>query len=109
MRIITRQNMPIRMLKLLEEHQPELLFCEMRIDQCEHDGVEREVPCREPWVFPFVGHRQNAHRVEMAPVTIATVMAGGGRLPIWIVAVKPRVDVEQIALLGPQQTGECLT
>ena len=67
-----RRNLPVRMLELLEQHQPELVLREMRIDQSEDDGLEREIPGREPRILPFVRHRKDPHRVEMTPMPIAS-------------------------------------
>jgi len=44
----------------------------------------------------------------MSPTTIATLMAGGGRRQTRIVAIEPDVDVVEIALLRPEQSGEGL-
>src|SRR5205823_3908593 len=62
-----------------------------------------------PRVLPLVGHGEDAHRIEMAPTSIATVMTGFGRWPARIVAVQPHVDVVEIALLRPEESGEGLT
>ena len=67
-----RRNLPVRMLELLEQHQPQLVLREVGIDQSEDDGLEREIPGREPRILPFVRHRKDAHRVEMTPVPIAS-------------------------------------
>ena len=97
------------MLELLEKHQPELLFREVRVDERQHDGLKREVPRCEPWVLPLIGHREDAHRVEMPPSPIAAQMAVGGWRVTGVVAVEPDIDVVQVTLLRPQETGESLT
>src|SRR5262249_60369257 len=39
-------QLAVRMLKLLEQQHPEKLLGEIRIDERERDGVEREIPRR---------------------------------------------------------------
>ena len=101
-------DLPVRMLELLEEHQPELFLRVVRIDEREHDRVEREIPRREPRVLPLVGHGEDAHRVEVPPPMIAPVMPLLGRGTLRIVSVQPHIDIEQVALLAPQHPRERL-
>ncbi|NBW88663.1 MAG: hypothetical protein EBR51_01905, partial [Gammaproteobacteria bacterium] len=72
---LVSRNLSVRVLELLEQHEPQLFLGEIRIDDRDRDGVEREVPGREPRVLPFVRHRQHAHRIQMAPVLVADVEA----------------------------------
>ena len=58
------------MLELLEQEEPELLFGELRIDEGQGHSLEGQIPGGEPGIFPFVRHRQDAHRVEMLPAAI---------------------------------------
>src|SRR6516225_12496601 len=64
-------NLPAGMLELLEQHQKQLFFCELRVDQCERYGVKRQVPCGKPRVFPFVWHGQHAHGIEVPPMPVS--------------------------------------
>src|SRR6188508_2553852 len=41
------------------EHQLHLLFCEIGVNYRKRKCMERKIPGRIPWVFPFVGHRNN--------------------------------------------------
>ena len=68
--------------------------------------MEREIPRGEPWILPFVRHGHHAHRVDVPPVKIADGLTRRGRFPIWVITLEPQVDIEQIDLLGPQQSGK---
>src|SRR5262249_33981765 len=105
---LVRRDLSVRMLELLEKHQPELFLGVVRIDEREDDAVKSEVPRGEPRILPLVRHGGDAHRVEMPPAAIAADVALGGRGEGGIVAVEPDVDVEQIALLVPEHAGEGL-
>ncbi len=106
---LVRRDLPVRVLELLEQHEPELLLREIRVDQRNGDGVKGEVPGREPGVFPLVRHRQHAHRVQVPPVLVADLAARHRWRQPRVVAVEPLVDVEDVVLLGPHQPGEGLT
>ena len=90
-------------LELLEQQQPELVLGELRVDQRERHALEREVPRGEPRVLPLVGHRHHPHRVQVAPVAVADRAPRRRRRLRRVVAVEPARDVEEVALLAPQQ------
>ena len=100
---LVRGELAARVLELLEQQQPELVLGELRVDQRERHALEREVPRGEPRVLPLVGHRHHPHRVEVAPVAVADLRRDGGGGCAGIVAVEPARDVEQVALLAPQE------
>src|SRR5438067_10638694 len=96
------------MLELLEEHEPELLFGVVRVDEREDDAVKGEVPRREPRILPLVGHGDDAHGVEVAPPAVAAEVACRWWRNRGVVAVEPDVDDEEVALLVPEHAGEGL-
>ena len=55
----------------LAQHQHELGFGELRIDQRQRHTVERQIPRRVPRVLPLVGHRDHVGRVQVGPLAIA--------------------------------------
>ena len=102
------RDLAVRMLELLEQQQPQIVLRELRVDQRERDGMERQVPRGEPRILPFVGHRKDPHRVQVAPVSIADVARVSRRRRERIVAIEPNVHVEEVELLAPQHAGERL-
>ena len=96
-------QLAVGVLELLEEEEPELVLGECGVDQREGHALECQVPSRKPRIFPLVGHRHHAQRVEMPPVAVADRQAAGGGRGGWIVSVEPFVHVEDVALLRPQQ------
>ena len=91
------------MLKLLEQHQPELFFGELRVDKRQRDGMKRQVPCREPGILPFVWHREHPHGVQVTPVPVSDRRAGSGG-GSGVVALQPSGHIEKVNLLRPEQT-----
>ena len=79
-----------------------------RVDLRQRQAVEREIPRREPRVFPRVGHREDVRRVELAPVRVAARQPFGRGRWIGRVAVEPLADVEVVELLAPEQARERL-
>src|SRR5690242_13513 len=69
------RNLSIGVLELLEEHYPEILLRKFRIYQCQRRALEGQIPCCEPWILPLVGHRQNAHGIQVSPMMIADSLA----------------------------------
>ena len=105
---LVRGDLPVRMLELLEQHQPELLLGKVGVDDRDRHRVERQIPRRKPRIFPFIRHRQHAHRIEVPPVLVADLVTRVGRWRIGVVTLQPQVDVEDIVLLGPHHAGEGL-
>ena len=90
------------------QEERELLFCEIRIDQRERDGVERQVPGREPWIFPLVRHGEHVIVVYVNPVSIPALLALRRRRRHGGIAFQPFFDDVMVELLGPQQSRQRL-
>src|SRR5215203_2227135 len=95
-------------------HQPditqqhELLFREIRLDQRKGNAVEREIPGREPWIFPFVGHRHDISNLQVPPSAVAAVLAAFRRGWLKRIAIQPVPYLQMIELLAPQHSGKGL-
>src|SRR5579862_4408477 len=100
--------LPVGVYVPLAEHQRELLFCEIRVDQGERNAVKRQVPSRIPWVFPLVRHGDYVSVVQVSPLMIAPFpsLPGWGRV-VWI-ASQPVSDDVVIELLGPEHSRKTL-
>src|SRR5664279_3457308 len=96
------------MLELLEQEQPETVLGERGINERQRHTLKREIPSRKPRELPLVGHGENAHGVQVAPVHIALAFAGIGRREVGIVTFQPAVNVPVIKQLAPEHAGECL-
>ena len=96
---ISRQ-LPVRVHVPFPQDQQQLPLGEGRVDQREGDGMKRQIPGREPRVFPPVRHRDDVTVHHVLPVIVAH--AAGRRLRLRRVAGQPPAHVEQIGLLGPQ-------
>jgi len=96
------------MLKLLEQHQKELLFRELRINESKRNCVECQIPGRKPRILPLVGHREHTHGIEVPPVPIPNPFARARWTKLRVVTLEPLVHVEEINLLRPQQSREGL-
>ena len=55
----------------LTQHQLQLLFTEVRIDERQGEDVEGEVPGGVPGILPFVRHRDHVTVVHMVPLIVA--------------------------------------
>src|SRR6185437_9105585 len=82
------------MLKLFEQHEEELLFCEFGIDDRERNCVEGEVPCGEPGILPLVRHGKHTHRVKVALVPVAVELTRCRRRVTCVIAVEPACHIE---------------
>ena len=67
--------------------------------------MKRQVPGGEPRILPFVGHRQNAHRVQMLPTRIPAAPPGLWRSVVRIVTFEPKIDVVKVDLFAPEHAG----
>src|SRR6266496_389009 len=56
----------------LSQQQDQLLLSEIRVDQCQRDAVEAQVPGSIPGIFPGVGHRDHIGIVEVPPLMVAS-------------------------------------
>ena len=103
-------QLAVRMLGPFPAEQQQLRLREGRVDVRQGDGVEGEVPGREPGVLPLVRHRDDVGEGDVAPRGVPAV--GLGRQPLrrrgWgvRVALEPLLDVVAVQLSGPQQPGE---
>ena len=88
-RPLVRGQLPVRVHVPLAREEQELPLGELRVDQRERDAVEGEVPGREPWVLPLVGHREDVFGVELPPLRIPPVPTRGGRQRLAGVAIQP--------------------
>src|SRR4029077_17478265 len=96
------------MLELLEQEQPEIFLGERRIDERQRYTLKRQIPSCKPRELPLVGHGENAHGVQVAPVQVTQAFAGIGRREFGIVPFHPAVDVPVIKQLAPEHPGERL-
>ena len=53
------------------QHQFELALREIDVDRRERDRVKRQVPGREPWIFPFVRHRDDGVIDHVRPFAVS--------------------------------------
>ena len=67
-----------------------------------------EIPGRIPWVFPFIGHRDDVGVEEMAPLMVSCLAP----LRRWWwkirIAVEPGSHLVVVVLFGPQHSRQCL-
>ncbi|HEV3410695.1 MAG TPA: hypothetical protein VG095_10400, partial [Chthoniobacterales bacterium] len=56
-----------------------------------------EVPRREPWIFPFIRHRDDITREQMLPPTVATREPLGWRLWLAGIAGQPKPPSERLS------------
>src|SRR6202521_4509945 len=93
------------MLELLEQEQPEIFLGERRIDERQRYTLKRQVPSCKPRELPLVGHGENAHGVQAAPVHVTQAFAGSGRREFGIVTFQPAVDGKVKNRLPPASAG----
>ena len=70
--------------------------------------MKREVPGREPRIFPLVRHRDDVVVDHVAPFAVRDLSAFRARLGSSAVLREPLVDIEEVVLLAPQHAGERL-
>src|SRR5277367_230858 len=68
-----------------------------------------KIPCRKPWIFPFIWHRYDIGSYEVTPLAVAPMLTALGRRGLRRIAIQPLLDIEAIVLLAPQHAGEGLT
>ncbi len=91
------------------EHEHELLFSEIRVDESERDAVKSQVPRGIPGIFPLVGHGDDVGVVEVQPIMIAAGGAFRRRRRIAGITRQPLFYDVVVELLRPQESGETLT
>ena len=95
----------VRMLEPLPEQDQQLVLGEGRVQVGPGDGVEREIPCREPGILPRIRHRQHVERVQVPPTGVAAGAVAGRRRGLPGVTVEPPVHLIGVDLLAPDQAG----
>lgn len=88
------------------QEQLQLALGEADVDHGQGDGVEGEVPGREPRVLPGVRHRHDLVVDHVVPGAVADAGVGGERVDA--VLGQPSLDVEVVVLLAPQHPGQRL-
>src|SRR5438067_11526406 len=78
-RELVGRNLAVRVHVPFAQEKIELLFGEMRIDLRERDHVKCEVPCRKPWIFPLVWHRDDIAIEKLRPFFVPAVESLGRR------------------------------
>ena len=99
-------QLPVRVQVRALQHQVQLRLAEILVDQRQRQDVERQVPCRVPGVFPFVGHGDDVGVVHVMPVLGCAARCAGlnGSAP----CSRARSDVVVVELLRPQHARERL-
>src|ERR1700730_9166743 len=92
----------------LAEHQRELLFCEVRVDQGKRSAVECQVPSRIPRILPLVRHGNHVSVVQVSPLMITPFPSLLGWTWVVRVASQPILDDVMIELLGPEHPRKAL-
>src|SRR5438132_11128515 len=80
---LVSRNLPIGVLELFEQEQPEIVLGKVWVNQRKRNALEGQIPRCKPRKLPFVGHGENPHGVQMAPASVAAVLARIGRRPMW--------------------------
>ena len=62
---LVRWDLTIWMHVPFAEKEDQLILCELDIDPCHGDHVERDIPSGVPRVLPFVRHRNNVAIEQM--------------------------------------------
>ena len=103
------RNLPVRVQVIVAQHEIELLFGEVAIDDHERDRVEGQIPGGEPGILPLVRHRDDVVVEHVGPLGIAhpAPLLDRHRRP-GAVFGQPCVQVIVKVLLGPQHAGERL-
>ena len=70
--------------------------------------MKRQIPRREPRIFPFVRHGKHVVAVEMRPVVIAAVLAFRWRRRLGRIAVQPFLHVVVKKLFAPDHPRKSL-
>ena len=102
------RDLAVRVHVPLPGHQIQLGLGEVGIEPGQGDGMEGEVPGREPGVFPRVRHGEDIGAVQVHPGGIASLLPPRGRRRLAGIAAQPGGDVEVEELLAPEHAREGL-
>jgi hypothetical protein len=103
---LVRRDLAVGVQVEAAQQQVQLALGEGEIDHRQGDGVEGEVPGREPRVLPGVRHRHDLVVDHVVPVAVPHPGVGGERVDA--VLGQPALDVEVVVLLAPQHPGQRL-
>ena len=92
----------------LPQQDHELLLCEVRVHLNQWDRVKGAVPCREPWILPFVRHGVHVVSVDVGPTMVPQVIAFRRRRGLGRIAFEPFRNHIVVELLAPEQPRICL-
>src|SRR6516165_12677453 len=84
------------------QHQQELLFTEVEVYEGKRERMKRQIPCRIPRVFPFVGHGNDIVVKHVEPLSISSAEFARPRKRMRVVFSKPVIKVKIVILLSPQ-------
>ena len=73
------RNLPVGMHVPFTKHQDQLRLGKFRVNLCHRNHMKGKVPCRVPWIFPFVGHRDDVSIEQVHPISISAHFSAGGR------------------------------
>ena len=90
------------------QHQQELLFGEIEIDQRQRERVEREVPGGIPRVFPLVRHRDHVGVQHVEPFRVPHAVAVGLEQRMALVLGQPALQIEVVELFAPEHSRQSL-
>ncbi len=93
----------VRVQEPLPQHHDELVLGERGIEVGPGDGVEGQVPGREPRVLPGIGHGQDVEGIQVAPARVAPGCVARRRRRLRRVAVEPLPDPVGVELLAPHE------
>ena len=102
------RHLAARVQVLPGQHQVDLALREVRVDHGQRDAVERQVPGGVPRVLPLVGHGHDVVVDHVEPRLVAGPPPGRRPQRVDVALAQPAVDVEVVALLGPQHPGQRL-
>ena len=100
-RELIRRHLTVGVHVPLAEEQEHLMLRELRVRGAQSDDVERQVPSREPGIFPAVRHRQDISAVDVAPVAVPARETRARRRRRDGIAIQPIPHDVVIELLGP--------
>ncbi len=100
------RDLAVRIEIALVQHQLDLVFRELDIDQRQRDAVIREVPRGEPRVLPAVRHRDDVGGLDVPPAGVAATTPLGRRRRG--VARQPALHIVMVELLRPDHSAERL-